>query len=103
MSRIVEAGTNRLINSAGICHLNGNIRRETLSRWVTNGTYPSPDRVINGRNYWFESTHEAWVADSLEPDASGALAKDNEAVEAEGERCMTGEDEEAEADTPEAA
>jgi len=51
-----ETGFDRLMTSAEICSINGNIHAETLRRRVKAGLYPPPDRVINKRNYWFEST-----------------------------------------------
>ena len=39
----------------------GGKRRETLSRWVKKGTFPRPDRIINGRNFWHRSTIDAWL------------------------------------------
>ena len=51
-----ETGFDRLMPSAEICSINGNIHAVTLRRRIKAGLYPPPDRVINKRNYWFEST-----------------------------------------------
>jgi hypothetical protein len=34
----------------------GNIAGRTVRRWVLTGVLPPPDRIINRRNFWWEST-----------------------------------------------
>lgn len=53
---LANAGIEPLLPSSVVCVAEGNIARETLSRRVSRGEYPKPDRVLNGRNYWFAST-----------------------------------------------
>lgn len=53
---LANVGIEPLLPSKAVCAAEGNIARETLSRRVSRGEYPKPDRVLNGRNYWFAST-----------------------------------------------
>ena len=53
---LANVGIEPLLPSSVVCVAEGNIARETLSRRVSRGEYPKPDRVLNGRNYWFAST-----------------------------------------------
>jgi hypothetical protein len=46
----------RLIPTRGVCERYGQKAARTIRRWVVAGAFPPPDRVINGRNYWWEST-----------------------------------------------
>ena len=112
MSNIDTGRAIRLLPSAVVCYRLDGIRRETLSRGKGT-TYPAPDRVINGRNYWFDTTIDAFVAgDEIATvkqsqlsaeDSDAAEAKDSEAAEAEADKDAEGDDEEADADAPAAA
>jgi hypothetical protein len=54
----------RLIPTRDVAERYGQKAGRTIRRWVVAGSFPPPDRVINGRNYWFGSTlaeHERQV------------------------------------------
>ena len=53
---LTSVGIEPLLPSNVVCAAEGNIARETLSRRVSRGEYPKPDRILNGRNYWYAST-----------------------------------------------
>jgi hypothetical protein len=36
----------------------GNVVGRTLSRWLEKRALPQPDQIINGQQYWWESTLE---------------------------------------------
>jgi predicted DNA-binding transcriptional regulator AlpA len=51
-----------LVQSKVVRRRAGNISDVTLWRWVKRGTFPPPDKIINGRNYWWNSTINDWEA-----------------------------------------
>ena len=53
---LADAGLEPMLGSAAVCKAEGDIARETLSRRVSRGEFPRPDRVIGNRNFWFAST-----------------------------------------------
>lgn len=57
---LAEMGIDPLLDSATICAAEGGCARETLSRRISRGDFPRPDRVIGNRNYWFRSTYLNW-------------------------------------------
>ena len=56
VATLENLGIDPLLNSATVCAAFGGIARETLSRRVSDGSAPQPDKKINGKNYWFRST-----------------------------------------------
>jgi hypothetical protein len=46
----------RLIPTREVCVRYGQKAGRTIRRWVLAGIFPAPDRVINHRNYWYETT-----------------------------------------------
>ena len=46
----------KLVTAAAVCSILGGIHAETLARRIRVGVFPAPDRIINTRRYWFEST-----------------------------------------------
>jgi len=46
----------RLIPTRGVSERYGNAASRTIRRWVLSGVLPPPDRIINGRNFWWEDT-----------------------------------------------
>ena len=55
-TRLADFDIDPLLPSEAVCAAEGIKARETLSRRVSRGEYPPPDRKMNGRNYWFLST-----------------------------------------------
>jgi hypothetical protein len=80
-----------LCDSAYARKIAGNKRRETLSRWVASGIFLKADRVINGRNFWYQSTLRAWA--ESDPRVLRAQAEDREAEDAEADRVASDDDE----------
>jgi hypothetical protein len=54
----VSPPARRLIGSRGVTARYGNVSLRTLDRWRAKGIVPQPDRVICGRNYWYEDALE---------------------------------------------
>jgi hypothetical protein len=64
----------RLLPTRGVCERYGQKAGRTIRRWVVAGQFPKPDKIINGRNYWWLQTleqHErrAVTANSAAPEA----------------------------------
>lgn len=53
-------GIDPLLDSKTICAAEGIRARETLSRRVSRGEFPKPDRIIGGRNFWLRSRYLTW-------------------------------------------
>ncbi len=54
---LAALGLDPLLDSATVCAAEGISARETLSRRVSRGDFPPPDRIISGRNFWYRSTY----------------------------------------------
>lgn len=67
MANINDAAIDPLVDSTEARKAAGGKRRETLSRWITSGVFPRPDRIINGRNFWRRSTLENWLKEDTAP------------------------------------
>jgi hypothetical protein len=46
----------KLNHSRAVAARYGQKSTRTIRRWVVAGTFPPPDQVINGKNYWWEET-----------------------------------------------
>jgi hypothetical protein len=46
----------RLVSSRDVCDRYSLKAPRSLRRWVIAGVFPPPDRIIRGRNYWWEQT-----------------------------------------------
>jgi len=46
----------RLLPAREVCERYGLKAPRSLRRWIVSGIFPPADRVINGRNYWWEET-----------------------------------------------
>ena len=46
----------RLLPARDVAERYGLRSVRSLRRWVVQGIFPAADRVVNNRNYWFEST-----------------------------------------------
>ena len=55
-------GFDKLVAAGAVCSILGGICAETLSRRIRAGVFPAPDRIINARRYWFESTLRREIA-----------------------------------------
>lgn len=60
IDQLDEHGIDPLLDSAMVCAAEGDCARETLSRRISRGEFPKPDRVISGRNFWYRSTYLAF-------------------------------------------
>lgn len=98
---LANMGVDTLLTTRDVCAAEG-VTRETLSRRVSRGEFTKPDRVMNGRNYWYLSTLKKAQA-ALKKAQAAAEVENDEAAEDEARRCEDGDEEEAEAETPEAA
>ena len=112
-----EVGFDPLRDSGETRRQTGGRTREPHTRCINRGIFPQPDRIIAGRNYWFQSTITAWLSNNKPGDApqtadeaavkvadeATADAEDEEAAEDEARRREDGEAEVAEADAPAAA
>lgn len=52
----------RMIDSSGVCAEVGDKSKMTINRWQRDPrvAFPQPDLTINGRNYWYLATINAW-------------------------------------------
>lgn len=57
--------SNGIVFSPTIRRENDDITDRCLRKWIELSKFPEPDGNLNGRNFWFRSTYEAWKADVL--------------------------------------
>ncbi|MPY75294.1 MAG: hypothetical protein GEU87_13640 [Alphaproteobacteria bacterium] len=56
LQTLEQLGIDPLLPGSTVCAAMGIKARETLSRRVSRGEFPKPDKQINGKNFWFRST-----------------------------------------------